>query len=115
MQDCFRKYPDIYGAEIADEEAADEAAAESPVTSAVQANEGAGEPAAAAKADQKSNEFTTQELKTGPTDAPKGALVNASATVEEPRQVTRDELVGSERGLPTRSFDATSANKKGSK
>lgn len=120
MQDCFRKYPDVYGAEIADEEAADEAAAESPIespaTSAVQANEGAGEPAAADKADQKTIEYTTQELKTGPTDAPKGASPKENAAGEGARQVPKEEeLSRAERGLPTRSFDATSANKRVSK
>ncbi|ROW05846.1 hypothetical protein VMCG_05199 [Cytospora schulzeri] len=115
MQDCFRKYPDIYGAEIADEEAADEAAVESPATSAVEANKEVGEPAAPAKENQKTTEFTTQELKTGPTDAPKGALVKANAVGEGSRQMSMEELAGEERGLPTRSFDATSANKKGSK
>ncbi|KUI54958.1 Mitochondrial intermembrane space import and assembly protein 40 [Cytospora mali] len=115
MQDCFRKYPDVYGAEIADEEAsereADEAAAASPATSAVQANEAAGASATLAP----KTEFTTEELKTGPTDAPKGALVGGSGLGKGSRQVSREELAGDERGLPTRSFDATSANKKGSK
>lgn len=42
MQECFRKYPDIYGAELADEEAADAALEESgepPMTDVLESRE----------------------------------------------------------------------------
>lgn len=122
MQDCFRKYPDVYGAEIADEEEAEReaeaVATASPATNAVQDNEPGEKQAAPAKTDEKkpaeavkTTENKTQEPKQAPTDAPKGAPAGEKAADKGPTQLSREELVGSGRGLPTRSFDATSANK----
>ncbi|ROW15196.1 hypothetical protein VPNG_02986 [Cytospora leucostoma] len=115
MQDCFRKYPDIYGAEIADEEAADreveEAVRGSPAPTDAQpkevAKEVAGEPATPAQPGQ----HPVEEAKT--VEHPNKEL--AKAPTEAPKQILKDELTGEQRGIPNRSFDATSANKKESK
>lgn len=128
MQDCFRKYPDVYGEEIADEEAADAeveaAAAGSPAPAANARDATTREPAptASAKSEKpaKTTEYTTEEHKAGPTDAPKGAHpVNPSAAnaavTSESNKSRKDELETDPRGLPKRSFDATAANPKESK
>lgn len=137
MQDCFRKYPDVYGEEIADEDAADAeveaAAAGSPAPAANARDATTREPAPAAEAKSektapapasekpaKTTEYTTEEHKGGPTDAPKGAHpVNPSAANAavngESKKSRKDELETDPRGLPKRSFDATAANPKESK
>lgn len=108
MQDCFRKYPDIYGAEIDDEEAADqeleEAVKGSPAPTDAQPKELAGEPATPAQP----GEHPVEEAKT--VEHPNKEL--AKAPTEAPKQIFRDELTGEQRGIPNRSFDARSANKK---
>lgn len=138
MQDCFRKYPDVYGAEIADEEAA-EAEAEAVATGApapavdardASATEGADvSPAPSVKPAQapektaepskknEAHEFTTEEHKAGPTDAPKASQpastipAAASQAIDEsdsPAQVEETSV----RSVPKSSFDATAANTK---
>lgn len=47
MQDCFRKYPEIYGAELADDEAAENGSAPAPAAEGTPAKEDAEVPAAA--------------------------------------------------------------------
>lgn len=134
MQDCFRKYPEVYGEEIAEEEAAEtEAAAVAlnshapPSESKDVSKDATAAPAPAAQPKEKpmlepkpkskpqqaaasTHEFSTEEHKAGPTDAPKeprGIGADAHAKV-----VSEGE---DERGIPKRSFDATSANASASK
>lgn len=132
MQDCFRQYPDIYGAEIADEEAAEaEIAAGGPPPPAGESGDAVGkdvtpvvtpvtsarsdEPAQASAKVPETQDHTTEELKAGPTDAPKGtdpasSSVAGAAGGNGDAKVLEDEVVDEERGLPKKSFDATSAN-----
>lgn len=135
MQDCFRKYPEVYGEEIAEEEAAEaEAAAvasgsptpssdskqvtkDATTTTATPVKSGK-KPAAEPKEKQASatNEFSTEEYKAGPTDAPKGGHPTAPAAAEEKsvgdgtHPSPKEESEGGELGIPRKSFDATSAN-----
>lgn len=138
MQDCFRKYPDVYGAEIADEEAA-EAEAEAVATGApapavdardASAKEGAAaspapsdKPAQApektAKPSKKdeAHEFTTEEHKAGPTDAPKAAHPASTTPAEASQTADKSDSQpqaedSSVRIVPKSSFDATAANSK---
>lgn len=125
MQDCFRQYPEVYGAEIADEEAAEAEAAAladgSPAPAVDARDPTASKDAAAhvtpaqsdkAQASEKkpeAHEYTTQEYKAGPTDAPNQTVV------ESDLQSQNEAKEGSERGVPKNSFDATATNAKESK
>lgn len=135
MQDCFRKYPDVYGAEIADEEAAEaeaEAVATGAPAPAVDASPKEGAAVAPTPSDKpaqapektaepskknEAHEFTTEEHKAGPTDAPKASQpaptipAAASQAVDKsdsPAQVEETSV----RSVPKSSFDATAANSK---
>lgn len=135
MQDCFRKYPEVYGEEIREEEAAEAEAAAvasnspAPLSDSKDVSKNATTSAAAApvqstekkpasgskpnpKPDQQApkatHEFSTEEHKAGPTDAPKGSDSTAPAAAEK-KPAKKDEPVDV-RGIPVRSFDATSAN-----
>lgn len=140
MQDCFRKYPEVYGEEIAEEEAAEAEAATvasgSPAplsdnkdvskdattttttTTTTTAPEPAQpdekKPASKPKKDEASatkHEFSTEEYKTGPTDAPKKAAPAPTPAPVDEMPVSKEEAQAvDERGIPKRSFDATSAN-----
>lgn len=136
MQDCFRKYPDVYGAEIADEDAAEAEAAAladdspapatetkdaAPSKDAAQTTPAPSdkEPQAAGKKSE-AHEYTTEEHKAGPTDAPKSAHPVAPAAASQAvdksdSQPQDDAEVDSVRGVPKNSFDATAANDKASK
>lgn len=145
MQDCFRKYPEVYGEEIADEEAAEReaeaAAAGSPAAGGDVENVPPKnlEPATPAEvktekpepvkveqrtsseapsAKKAAHDATAANSKVGSSDAPKP--VSSASPVEAPTrgdgsQELKDGLVDGQRAIPKRSFDATSANNEGSK
>ncbi|KAJ4390830.1 Oxidoreductase [Gnomoniopsis smithogilvyi] len=131
MQDCFRKYPEVYGEEIADEEAAEaeaEAAAANaaaPVadvkdaTSKATAPETSAKPAPATETPAKSEEKKSivapspeQKAHDATADAPKSAAPAPAtqAPAHGDSQAFKDDLVDGQRAIPKRSFDATSAN-----
>lgn len=145
MQDCFRKYPEIYGEEIADEEAAEKeaeaAAAGSPAAGGdvPDATPKDPEPAASAvvkskkpetpvkvednsstvapSAEKKVHDATSANAKVVSNDTPKPApsASPVAAPAHGDSQELRDGLVDGQRAIPKRSFDATSANSEGSK
>ncbi|KAK1777775.1 hypothetical protein QBC45DRAFT_416056 [Copromyces sp. CBS 386.78] len=83
MQDCFRKYPEVYGAELADDEEAERGSAPAPAAEGTPAKEEAELPAAAS-----------------PVDAPSANPASAhDATTEKTSEV-----------VPTAAYDATVAN-----
>ncbi|POS71684.1 mitochondrial intermembrane space import and assembly protein 40 [Diaporthe helianthi] len=109
MQDCFRKYPDIYGAEIADEEAAEHEAEQVALdTPTPSASDDA--PAPAPK--------TERKMAASPADTDdKPAKSKPSTTHEKAADKKSDvdadvEPISEERGVPEKAFDATGANKK---
>lgn len=126
MQDCFRKYPDVYGAEIADEEAAEQEAeqlaldipnpdasappkternmaatpadtAEKPATPAAAAKS---EPSTHKEPDNKPAPAAAAPESVGKTQDKQSEVVTAVGTIRE------------ERGVPEKAFDATGANGK---
>lgn len=137
MQDCFRKYPEVYGEEIADEEAAEaEAAAANSAAPAADAKDATSKTTASeASAQQASTTGTSpksEEKK--PSAAPAPEQKAHDATGDTPAnavhvtpeaspqgikhgdsQAFKDDLVDGQRAIPKRSFDATSANAKESK
>lgn len=124
MQDCFRKYPDVYGAEIADEEAAEQeaeqlaldiptpdASAPLPKTErnmAATPADTAEKPAApTAAANSEPSTHEEPEKKSAP------AVVAAPSTQEKQSEVvTSVGTIREERGVPEKAFDATGANGK---
>ncbi|CCC12673.1 hypothetical protein SMACR_05634 [Sordaria macrospora] len=84
MQDCFRKYPEIYGAELADDEAAENGSVPAPAAEGTPAKEDPELPAAASPVDD------------APSDIPASA---SDATTEKTSEV-----------VPTAAHDATAAN-----
>lgn len=137
MQDCFRKYPEVYGEEIADEEAAEaEAAAANsaapnadvkdttPKATAPEApSQTIPSPEPHAKAEEnkpgegpglqkKVHDATADASQTAgaadPSAASKAADLGHSQTV-------KDDLEDRQLAIPKRSFDATSANTKESR
>lgn len=132
MQDCFRKYPEVYGEEIADEEAAEaEAAAANSAaptadakdaTSKTTASEASAQPASTTGTSPKSEEKKPSAAP-APEQKAHDATVEVNVTPEAAPQVTdhgdsqtfKDDLVDGQRAIPKRSFDATSANVKESK
>lgn len=137
MQDCFRKYPEVYGEEIADEEAAEaEAAAANsaaPIADAKDVPPKAAAPETPAKpaptpetpsksADKKPSAPLGLEQKThdATADAPEIEAATPATGSKKPAasgdsQAFKDDLVDGQRAIPKRSFDATSANDKESK
>lgn len=132
MQDCFRKYPDVYGAEIADEEAAEHEAeqlaldtptppsdaAPAPKTERNMAATPADtveKPASAPAAAPKPTEPAHHEA---PGDNPSPAAVAALSSssvgnASDTNKKSADASVGpvsEERGVPEKAFDATGAN-----
>lgn len=127
MQDCFRKYPDVYGAEIADEEAAEQEAEQlaldipTPDASAPPKTERnmAATPAdtvekpAAAAAAAKSEPSTHEELEKKPAPAADATSSPAAKTQDKQSEVvTAVGTTREERGVPEKAFDATGANGK---
>lgn len=126
MQDCFRKYPEVYGEEIREEEAAEAEAAAvasdspAPISDAKNMSKDATTSTATAAAQptektsnseskpKATHEFSTEEHKAGPTDAPKGGDSPAPAAAEK-KPAKKEEPVDN-RGIPVSSFDATAAN-----
>ncbi|KAJ4411266.1 Oxidoreductase [Gnomoniopsis sp. IMI 355080] len=131
MQDCFRKYPEVYGEEIADEEAAsaeaEAAAADAAapvadakdVTPKATAPETPAKPAPTTPEEKKSSVAPSLEQKShdATADAPKRAAPAAATQAAEhgDSHAFKDDLVDGQRSIPKRSFDATSANTKESK
>lgn len=99
MQDCFRKYPEIYGAELQDDE--DDEAASVPVAGAEAAGPGDVLPEA-------SEEPKVEAAQAAETQAPAEDRSKTAETVQETRQseATKDEHLG----VPTAAVDATAAN-----
>lgn len=125
MQDCFRKYPDIYGAEIADEEAAEREAeqlaldmptpdASAPKTErnmAATPADTADKPAApAAKA--KSEPFILEESAPAAAAAPSSSSVGKTQDKKSDATAAAVGPISEERGVPEKAFDATGANGK---
>lgn len=127
MQDCFRQYPDIYGAEIADEEAAEAEMAgagpppgdaEGKDVTAVTSAKSSDTPAQAAEKAPETQDHTTEAHKASPTGATKGthpASPEAAGAATSGSAKVDDAVEDVERGLPKKSFDATSANTTASK
>lgn len=127
MQDCFRKYPDVYGAEIADEEAAEQEAEQlaldipTPDASAPPKTERnmaatpadtAEKPAAPAAA-AKSEPSIHEETENKPAPAAAAAPSPVAKTQEKQSEVaTSVGTIRDERGVPEKAFDATGANGK---
>lgn len=130
MQDCFRKYPDVYGAEIADEEAAEQEAeqlaldvptpaSDAPKTERLMAatpGHTEEKPAAATPA-PKADPSHDEAPKATPADAPKGSSSPAKAVGQHDKGDTDADVgpISEERGVPEKAFDATGANKTQSK
>lgn len=125
MQDCFRKYPDIYGAEIADEEAAEHEAEQLALDTPT--------PPASSDPPAPAPKTTERKMAATPADtddklaAPAAAAAAKSepSTHEKPegvkpakteeKQGDANAAVGpisAERGVPEKAFDATGANNK---
>lgn len=126
MQDCFRKYPDVYGAEIADEEAAEHEAeqlaldtptppadAPAPKTERNMAatpadtHEKPVAPAAATKTEPSHHEAPSDN-KSPATDPS-----SSSSVAKTDKKSVADAAVGpisAVRGVPEKAFDATGAN-----
>lgn len=145
MQDCFRKYPEVYGEEIADEEAAEReaeaAAAGSPAAGgdvqstsskdtepATSASTKSVKPEATAKredtssivaasVDHSAHDATAVNTKSVATEAPKPVASEspAAAPRDGNSKEFKDRPVDGHRAVPKSSFDATSANAKASK
>lgn len=132
MQDCFRKYPDVYGAEIADEEAAEHEAeqlaldtptppAGAPAAPKTERNMAAtpadthekpAAPAAATKTEPSHHEAP------GDNNSPAAASAPSSSVGKTDKKSDATAAVGpiSEvRGVPEKAFDATGANNAQSK
>lgn len=92
MQDCFRQYPDVYGAELADDEEEGETTAPAPEAAEAAPTKQASEESAAAKP-------TTESATTAEKSIPSSSEKH-DEEVKEP---------GEE--VPKAAFDATSANK----
>ncbi|KAL2015419.1 hypothetical protein VTK56DRAFT_5514 [Thermocarpiscus australiensis] len=92
MQDCFRKYPDVYGSELTDD---DDEEAPAP------AQEGAEAPLAKSNQDQESAKPAQPIL-------PKDEVPTATEQKAVPPSETKNER---EEGIPKEAVDATDANK----
>lgn len=137
MQDCFRKYPDVYGAEIADEEAAEHEAEQlaldtptpssdapaAPKTERKMAatpsdtDETPAAPAVAAPTEPAHHE-SPKVANPSPAAAPAASSSSSSAGKTQDKQKDADAAVGrisEERGVPEKAFDATGANNTHSK
>lgn len=129
MQDCFRKYPDVYGAEIADEEAAEheaeQLALDTPTPPADAAAPKTERKMAATPADTDEKPATSAAALTtepshheAPSDnnapaAAPAASSSPSSSGKTDKKGDADAAVGpiSEvRGVPEKAFDATGAN-----
>ncbi|KAK7698448.1 Oxidoreductase [Diaporthe eres] len=126
MQDCFRKYPDVYGAEIADEEAAEHEAeqlaldtptppadAPAPKTERNMAatpadtHEKPVAPAATTKTEPSHHEAPSDNK------SPAAAPSSSSTVAKTDKKSDADAAVGpisAVRGVPEKAFDATGAN-----
>lgn len=133
MQDCFRKYPDVYGAEIADEEAAEREAEElsldtpDPFTDAPKTERNMAatprhteeKPAAPAAAPAPKVEASLHDIpEATPADATKDSPSSVAKALgqdkkEDPAAATGP--ISEERGVPEKAFDATGANNTQSK
>ncbi|KAJ0103759.1 hypothetical protein J7T55_001378 [Diaporthe amygdali] len=129
MQDCFRKYPDVYGAEIADEEAAEREAEElsldtpDPVPAAPKTERNMAatprhteeKPAAPApKAEASPHDIP----EVNPADATKSSPSPVAKVLGQDKKEDTEAAVGpisEERGVPEKAFDATGANNTQSK
>ncbi|KAJ4416282.1 Oxidoreductase [Neurospora sp. IMI 360204] len=93
MQDCFRKYPEVYGAELADDEEAERASATAPAAEGTPAKEEPELPAAASPVENKQEKAPETAASAVPASA-------YDATTEKTSEV-----------VPTAAHDATVANK----
>lgn len=123
MQDCFRKYPDVYGAEIADEEAAEHEAEQLALDTPTPASDAAAA-AAAPKAERNmaATPADTNDKPATPAAAaktePSPPKVESSPAAASPSSAgkTQDKQsdavgpISEERGVPEKAFDATGAN-----
>jgi hypothetical protein len=103
MQDCFRQHPEIYGAEIADEEDAEPTFdAEAPLT-----KEGVETSAPAVNKSEQAEAVAEPAKPVEPAAATSPVVDPVQAIIEEPRE---DSAV-SETSVPNNAHDATEANK----
>lgn len=137
MQDCFRKYPDVYGAEIADEEAAEHEAEQLALDTPTPPSD-APVPATSAPKTERNMAATPADTHEKPTTAPAAApktepahheapgdnpspaavaaLSSSSVGKTEGQDKKSDAAaavgpISEERGVPEKAFDATGANK----
>lgn len=135
MQDCFRKYPDVYGAEIADEEAAEHEAeqlaldtptppADAPAAPRTERNMAATpadtheKPVAPAVAHQTepSHHEAPMEISSPKTTAASPSSSSSVGKTDKKSDATAAVGPISEvRGVPEKAFDATGANHTASK
>ncbi|KAI3393924.1 hypothetical protein diail_3486 [Diaporthe ilicicola] len=116
MQDCFRKYPDVYGAEIADEEAAEQEAEQIALDTPTPASD-------APKPERKmaATPGHTEEEPAAPAPTPKADPSPNKAPEAIPTGDDKKDAesavgpISDERGVPEKAFDATGANKAQSK
>lgn len=121
MQDCFRQYPDIYGAEIADEEAAEQEAEQLALdTPTPPASSEAAEPAAKTERKMAATPADTDDKPAAPAVAAKSEPTTheekpkpAAPSSTPAKSEDKKDAVGpisEERGVPEKAFDATGAN-----
>ncbi|KAG8157985.1 hypothetical protein KVR01_012257 [Diaporthe batatas] len=118
MQDCFRKYPDIYGAEIADEEAAEHEADQLALDTPAPAAAAEDAPAPAPAAPETETEPKVAATPSASDDDKFAAPAKSEPSADEkPKDKPQDKDVAvgpisEERGVPESAFDATGANQK---
>lgn len=122
MQDCFRKYPDVYGAEIADEEAAEHEAEQLALDTPTPAADASAAAAPKAERNMAATPADTVDKPTAPAAAtktePSPPKVESSPAASSPSSAgkTQDKQrdavgpISEERGVPEKAFDATGAN-----
>lgn len=129
MQDCFRRYPDVYGAEIADEEAAEHEAEQLALDTPTPASDATAAPAPKTERKMAATPADTDDKPAAPATAPKAEAspsastdaASLSSSLAGSAQDKQKDVkpaagpVSEERGVPEKAFDATGANKTGSK
>jgi mitochondrial intermembrane space import and assembly protein 40 len=114
MQDCFRKYPDVYGAEIADEEAAEQEAEQLARGTPAPEASSSSAPAQVPHSEPAHHEAEAPEDKPTPAAAalsPSSPVAKATGKDKE-NEETAQGPISEERGVPEKAFDATGANHK---
>lgn len=129
MQDCFRKYPDVYGAEIADEEAAEHEAEQLALDTPTPASDATAAPAPKTERKMAATPADTDDKPAAPATAPKAEAspspsndaASLSSSLAGSTKDKKEDVkpavgpISEERGVPEKAFDATGANRTESK